>query len=177
MKAVVAAFNQEKALVGAFSVITNLRMDLFEALVATFIFQLPASSLSKHNINAFYGQQLPQSRYLYLYQVCLTSCNVIQQCSNNVAACLRLASDVKGPVTIKSVHCQWGDLCWSCCEVKVVGENNKNQLVSVPKEMLKTSKNQEQSQSRKMTHTHKLLTTSTTTTTTLRVCAGVVAET
>ena len=33
MKAVVAAFNQEKALVGAFSVITNLRMDLFEALI------------------------------------------------------------------------------------------------------------------------------------------------
>ena len=28
----VAAFNQEKALVGAFSVITNLRMELFEAL-------------------------------------------------------------------------------------------------------------------------------------------------
>ena len=34
MKAVVAAFNQEKALVEAFSVITNLRMELFEALVA-----------------------------------------------------------------------------------------------------------------------------------------------
>ena len=33
VKAVVAAFNQEKALVGAFSVTTNLRMDLFEALV------------------------------------------------------------------------------------------------------------------------------------------------
>ena len=32
MKAVVAAFNQEKALVGAFFVITNLRMELFEAL-------------------------------------------------------------------------------------------------------------------------------------------------
>ena len=32
MKAVVAAFNQEKALVGAFSVITNHRMQLFEAL-------------------------------------------------------------------------------------------------------------------------------------------------
>ena len=28
MKAVVASFNQEKALVGAFSVITNLRVDL-----------------------------------------------------------------------------------------------------------------------------------------------------
>ena len=33
MKAVVDAFNQEKALVGAFSVITNLRMELFQALV------------------------------------------------------------------------------------------------------------------------------------------------
>ena len=33
LKAVVAAFNQEKALVGAISVITNLRMDLFEALL------------------------------------------------------------------------------------------------------------------------------------------------
>ena len=33
MKAVVAAFNQEKALVGAFSVITNLRMELFVALM------------------------------------------------------------------------------------------------------------------------------------------------
>ena len=35
MKVVVAAFNQEKALVGAFSVITNLRMELFEALLIT----------------------------------------------------------------------------------------------------------------------------------------------
>ena len=35
MKAVIAAFNQEKALVGVFSVIRNLRMDLFEALVFT----------------------------------------------------------------------------------------------------------------------------------------------
>ena len=33
VKAVVAAFNQEKALVGAFSVITNLRMELFQTLV------------------------------------------------------------------------------------------------------------------------------------------------
>ena len=38
MKAVVAAFNQEKALVGAFSVITNLRMELFEALVSSIVF-------------------------------------------------------------------------------------------------------------------------------------------
>ena len=33
MKAVVGDFNQEKALVGAFSVITNLRMELFQALM------------------------------------------------------------------------------------------------------------------------------------------------
>ena len=37
MKAVVAAFNQEKALVGAFSVITNLRMELFQAPATTLI--------------------------------------------------------------------------------------------------------------------------------------------
>ena len=39
MKAVVAAFNQEKALVGAlvgaFSVITNIRMELFGALMTS----------------------------------------------------------------------------------------------------------------------------------------------
>ena len=33
VKVLVRTFNQEKALLGAFSVITNLRMDLFEALV------------------------------------------------------------------------------------------------------------------------------------------------
>ena len=42
MKAVVAAFNQEKALVGAFSVITNLRMELFEALHCTGPLTAPA---------------------------------------------------------------------------------------------------------------------------------------
>ena len=35
MKALVGAFNQEKALVGAFSVLTNLRMELFQGLVET----------------------------------------------------------------------------------------------------------------------------------------------
>ena len=38
MKAVVAAFNQEKALVGAFSVTMNLRMELFEAIVVAGVF-------------------------------------------------------------------------------------------------------------------------------------------
>ena len=41
VKAVVAAFNQEKALVGAFSVITNLRMEIFEALLQASMFHLP----------------------------------------------------------------------------------------------------------------------------------------
>ena len=45
MKAVVAAFSQEKALVGAFSVITNLRMDHFEALLVTLAVPGPVSSL------------------------------------------------------------------------------------------------------------------------------------
>ena len=43
VKAVVAAFNQEKALVGALSMITNLRMELFEALVHS-KHQLPAQT-------------------------------------------------------------------------------------------------------------------------------------
>ena len=37
VKAVVAAFNQEKALVGAFSVITNLRVDLRFQLYSTLL--------------------------------------------------------------------------------------------------------------------------------------------
>ena len=49
MKAVVAAFNQEKALVGAFSVITNLRMEVFEALVDT---RLPAASMARRAARA-----------------------------------------------------------------------------------------------------------------------------
>ena len=44
MKAVVAAFNQEKALVGAFSVITNLRMELFQALLSKIIVRKVATS-------------------------------------------------------------------------------------------------------------------------------------
>ena len=45
VKAVVAAFNQEKALVGAFSVLTNLRMELFQALVRMLIKQFSESNL------------------------------------------------------------------------------------------------------------------------------------
>ena len=44
VKAVVAAFNQEKALVGAFSMITNLRTELFEALVKARVMNQPTDS-------------------------------------------------------------------------------------------------------------------------------------
>ena len=45
----VGAFNQEKALVGAFSVITNLRMELIEALMFTnVLYQITAASVAKH---------------------------------------------------------------------------------------------------------------------------------
>ena len=48
MKGVVAAFNQEKALVGAFSVITNLRMELFEALTASYLLLTAAEPAGVH---------------------------------------------------------------------------------------------------------------------------------
>ena len=48
MKVVVAAFNWEKALVGAFSVITNLRMDFFGALILRLLsVQQAAAHLSR----------------------------------------------------------------------------------------------------------------------------------
>ena len=59
MKAVVAAFNQEKALVGAFSVITNLRMELFEARV-------PARSSPAHT-----AAVLGHTRLCTLLAVCV----------------------------------------------------------------------------------------------------------
>ena len=46
MKAVVAAFNQEKALVGAFSVITNPRMELFEALIQVVVDTMDGSAVA-----------------------------------------------------------------------------------------------------------------------------------
>ena len=50
MKAVGAAFNQEKALVGAFSVITNLRMELFETLVFIVIVMIVMMVLMIRNV-------------------------------------------------------------------------------------------------------------------------------
>ena len=48
MKAVVAAFNKEKALVEAFSVIANLRMELFEALVMVVVYRFMAATIFQY---------------------------------------------------------------------------------------------------------------------------------
>ena len=61
MKAVVAAFNQEKALVGAFSVITNLRIELFQALGDTWDLGQCRGAMAA---TLFIGAQLNQHRYL-----------------------------------------------------------------------------------------------------------------
>ena len=55
MKAVVAAFNQEKALVGAFSVITNFRMELFEALVRLLLAAEPLHHVEMNGSNSGSG--------------------------------------------------------------------------------------------------------------------------
>ena len=46
MKAIVATFNQEKALVEAFSVITILRMEIFEALVGASVRYFPLCTMT-----------------------------------------------------------------------------------------------------------------------------------
>ena len=56
MKALADAFNQEKALVGAFSVITNLRMELFQALPAA-----PHTLFAKHISQISVNGLLPPS--------------------------------------------------------------------------------------------------------------------
>ena len=45
MKVVVTAFKQEKALVGSFSVMTNLRMDLFEAHI-----NIPSATVTREEL-------------------------------------------------------------------------------------------------------------------------------
>ena len=48
MNAIVATFNHEKVLVGAFSVITNLRMELFEALVMVVVYRFMAATIFQY---------------------------------------------------------------------------------------------------------------------------------
>ena len=75
MKAVVAAFNQERALVGAFSVITNLRMQFFKALVKAWLPEQNVQSLEStvktlHEALDFDGAKINQLHLaLYRFQV------------------------------------------------------------------------------------------------------------
>ena len=64
VKAVVAAFNQEKALVGAFSVITNLRMELFEALLRKGDFSVQVRVRLDSSVTFSQLSKLTASRYL-----------------------------------------------------------------------------------------------------------------
>ena len=82
MKAVVAAFNQEKALVGAFSVITNLLMELFEALTTTLTMYLHSTQCS-HLLGEGCGVQLAQApAHGVAHQHCRAPAQVGQQPSH-----------------------------------------------------------------------------------------------
>ena len=82
MKAVVAAFNQEKALVGAFSVITNLRMELFEALLLTAgsIITLPALSPRVPRLRCFVNGSFVSIIHFYVTGSNLLACDVLIIC-------------------------------------------------------------------------------------------------
>ena len=77
MKAVVAAFNQEKALVGAFSVITNLWMEFFEALLLIII----AGSMGLLGIVTSITYELDEMSYARLVGASLLSVD----CSDNTS--------------------------------------------------------------------------------------------
>ena len=77
MKVVVAAFNQEKALVGAFSVITNLRMQVFEALLTLQVQPrhgpLQPAGVGRHHAAGLRAGAVPRG------QVCSTSKSSIRR--------------------------------------------------------------------------------------------------
>ena len=88
VKAVVAAFNQEKALVGAFSVITNLRMDLCLNLYTLAASQHTTARVRTHYRNVKYEGQT----YLLVlshFEIKLTISfrilkhSMLAQCTNN----------------------------------------------------------------------------------------------
>ena len=80
MKAVVAYFNQEKALVVAFSVITNIRMELFQAQVCTIVRVFVRSRAGDWQQHPGHGRGLsrldgprPQQEILGLHSTQLTN--------------------------------------------------------------------------------------------------------
>ena len=74
MKAVVAAFNQEKALVEAFSVITNLRMELFQALMSTHILLHPCHGTGSRKVGCMSSSPgLTRSVSVHLFVLYISS--------------------------------------------------------------------------------------------------------
>ena len=63
MKALVGAFNQEKALVGAFSVIMNLRMEIFEALAVMHLLLLVSATGALHWLLHHTNAEVKVSKY------------------------------------------------------------------------------------------------------------------
>ena len=80
MKAVVAAFNQEKALVGAFSVITNLRMELFEALVEVVL------DLLRIDESSPLWAVSPETLKSEEFEIILTLEGIVPETGNNIQA-------------------------------------------------------------------------------------------
>ena len=106
MKAVVSAFNQEKALVGAFSVITNLRMQLFEALVEDVYTEIEncCRALSERLDNSlyFFGKrptELDALVFGHIFSILTTPLpdnrakNIVQQFGNLIKLCENIERD------------------------------------------------------------------------------------
>ena len=106
MKAVVAAFNQEKALEGAFSVITNLRMQLFEALVEDVYTEIEncCRALSERLDNSlyFFGKrptELDALVFGHIFSILTTPLpdnrakNIVQQFGNLIKLCENIERD------------------------------------------------------------------------------------
>ena len=96
MKAVVAAFNQEKALVGAFSVITNLRMELFEALKQDDF--LPYASDPHAYWTGFYSSRPTSKRLVRETETMLRTLHQLGLLARAEAAPLQLLEETVGVV-------------------------------------------------------------------------------
>ena len=85
MKAVVAAFNQEKAPVGAFSVITNLRMELFEALVSSGQ-QCSGGAGAVTDRDVVWGRSASWSPQITMFWL-VTRCHAVTRCHGDKYYC------------------------------------------------------------------------------------------
>ena len=115
VKAVVAACNKEKALVGGFSVIRNLRMDLFEALTLILLFQRCAAADNANDMGIL-GIQLLKPISAGMVQARCRAGGLCRCCSSAVqpAAC-----DPTVPATCPT-PLQWRPSCRKHRQVSAV---------------------------------------------------------